>query len=123
MEKAKQAELAMTFRQEGFSLIKKQHNPQASLATQDRRFRSFFGTTWHICAILWNHLTHTLVADHKYVKPIHLLWALLFLKLYKTKAIHATIAGTDERTFRKWVWIVLEYISYLEVDVVSKKNY
>jgi len=50
----------------------------------------------------------------------HLLWALMFLKSYgKEKVMSALAGGVDPQTFRKWVWIFIEAISYLEDEVVS----
>jgi len=55
----------------------------------------------------------------KGVVPEHLLWALMFMKVYGKESMHCTMAGAvDEKTFRKWVWIFVLEISYLESEVV-----
>ncbi|KAH9118088.1 hypothetical protein LEN26_012265 [Aphanomyces euteiches] len=45
----------------------------------------------------------------------HLLWAMLFLKVYSSENVHATIAAVDEKTFRKWSWAILEALASLNV--------
>ena len=72
---------------------------------------------------IWNRLDPfaTIKPIHKGVKPVHLLWALLFMKVYAEESIHAgLVGGVDEKTFRKWVWIFVQEISYLEDEVVSR---
>ena len=53
------------------------------------------------------------------VKPVYLLWALLFLKCYNTNTRNAAITGVDEKTFRHWSWIFVEAIANLDREVVS----
>jgi hypothetical protein len=36
-------------------------------------------------------------------EPEHLLWALLFLKLYCIEDVLVTLLGRDDGTIRKWV--------------------
>ena len=55
------------------------------------------------------------------VEPIHLLWTLMFLKGYHKESVNSAIAEVDEKTFRKWVWILIPEISYLEGDLVSNE--
>ena len=72
-----------------------------SLQTQMRRFRSHFGIDWHLSIKLWFLLMPYLIDVVKRAKPMHLLWALLFLKLYDGEEILASKVGCDEKTFRK----------------------
>jgi hypothetical protein len=65
-----------------------------SALTRMCRFRSHFGTT-----------------------PI--LWALLLLKLYLPENVNAAMTGPDEKTFRKWSWLVVGLISDIEEELVS----
>ena len=55
--------------------------------------------------------------------PENLLWALLFLKVYKTETIHASIVETDTKKIREKVFKVIELILSLSEDVVSKLSY
>lgn len=50
-------------------------------------------------------------------RPVHLLWALLFLKVYGSEHTHRMIANVDEKTFRKWSWCFVHLLS--DIDVVS----
>lgn len=77
-------------------------------------FYSHFGTSPDTCLLLWQKCTFP--PD---MKPCHLLWALLFLKLYATEEVLSNIAGSTRKTFRKWAWIVIEAISKLGPKVVS----
>jgi len=65
-----------------------------------RRFRAHYGTTPGICAFLWPRLeVFSLSPKPEY---FHLLWALLFLKLYDTEEVLAgMVGGVDEKTYRK----------------------
>jgi len=42
------------------------------------------------------------------IGPHHLLDALFFLNVHPTESPHAMIAGTDEKTLRKWNWCMIE---------------
>jgi hypothetical protein len=52
------------------------------------------------------------------LKSKHLFWGLLFLKLYNSKPVNCLVADCDEKTFRKWVWAILEALAPLEPYVV-----
>jgi len=72
-----------------------------------------FGVSWFICEQTWN-----LIDEHGFYqltqKAEHLLWTLLFLKIYSNEKTHCSITGTTPKTFRKWVWQVLEEIGVLQ---------
>ena len=53
-------------------------------------------------------------------RPQHLLWALMFLKMYASTSVNASFARCDEKTFRKWCWKVIEALSSLALDHVSQ---
>lgn len=78
--------------------------------SEDRTFRSVFGTNWNVVAEIW-HLIEKNGAN-KNKKPIHLLWALTFLKVYSNEqSLVMMTGGATLKTFRKWVWIVLDEMS------------
>ena len=52
-------------------------------------------------------------------KPKHLLWALIFLKTYNAESSLAVAIGVDEKTLRKWIFIIIYAISDLEDDCVG----
>ena len=84
-----------------------------SITTKERRFRACFGTTAHICSQLWSLCSHLLIAEG--AMPVHLLWALLFLKQYNTEEVNASMAGCDEKTFRHWCWLVIGILANMEL--------
>jgi hypothetical protein len=90
-----------------------------SALTFDRRFRSTFGTSPDVCAVIWNMLDPYNTIAHEGTSPQHLLWALMFMKMYAKESVRCSMAGgVDEKTLRKWVWIFVIEISFLEPYVV-----
>ena len=90
-----------------------------SSRTEDRDFREMFGCGPQVVFNLWQ-----LMSFHQTL-PIsgqlnHLLWTLMFLKIYGKEATLCTLAGAvDKKTFRKWIWGFLIAIGDLEEYVVS----
>ncbi len=39
----------------------------------------------------------------------------MFLKIYATEHVNLMITGADEKAFRKWVWLILEPLSCLNL--------
>jgi hypothetical protein len=74
----------------------------------DRKFLSFFGLTPMNCYRMWQ-----LVGDDK-CDPKHLLWALMFLRMYLQEDVICTIVGESKNTVRKWTWRLIEKIA--EID-------
>ena len=84
---------------------------------KNSRFSSFFGAPSEIVAELWNRTEPTV--NEPGAEPKHLLWALLFLKLYSTEEVHCCLTGWPSvRTFRKWSWYFIAKISELKGDVI-----
>jgi hypothetical protein len=83
-----------------------------------RDFRSLFGLSANVCSVVWN-----LCDFPTGTEPVHLLWALLFMKVYGTEPVLIAIVGTgpNRKTFRKWVWGVIEEIAAKAPTVVSSK--
>ena len=86
--------------------------PGLTMTVAKRRFRALFGVSPVVCAAAWSIAGPQLPRG---ARPKHLLWALMFLKIYGTEHTHAAIAHVDEKTFRKWSWAILELISNLSV--------
>ena len=49
----------------------------------------------------------------KQASPVHLLWSLMFLKVYASEHINSMIAEVDEKTFRKWTWKFIRLLADL----------
>lgn len=83
-----------------------------------RRFKAFFGVKPSRAAEVWSLLVgHNLVPPK--TQPMHLLWALLFLKVYGTEEVNAGMIGHDESTIRKWVWLLVKAMHDLSKILVS----
>jgi hypothetical protein len=105
-----QSATANEFEELGMAMMNRKSG--GSLQTRDRRFRSHFGVTPDICAHVWDLLDHTMLPREAEKK--HLLWALMFLMLYKTESVHCTLAGgVDEKTFRSWSFFFVNEVSLL----------
>ena len=89
------------------------------------RFVSFFGIDALIVSILWSMLVDAedeIMVRVDSVKPVYLLWALLFLKCYNTNTRNAAITGVDEKTFRHWSWILIEAMANFDREIVSTES-
>ena len=111
----------------GFAMmLPKKPNPgRYSNKTRLRRFKGWFGTDAKIVALTWAGLFASGWLNYaRHPKPVHLLWALLFLQTYSTESILASQAGgVDEKTLRKWVWFYAEGIARLTSKVVSELSF
>jgi hypothetical protein len=75
-----------------------------------RRFISLFGIAPELVAHVWTGVD----VGVEPTTPVHLLWALMFLKIYSNETVHATLAGADEKTFRKWSWFWVSKLANLQ---------
>ena len=86
--------------------------------TDKRRFRASYGVSPEVCTQVWHLIYFSLPVIQKID---HLLWALLFMKVYASETVLAGIVEVDEKTFRRHVWTVISSISDLKGTVVSYK--
>lgn len=108
--------LALEFEFMGAEMMRR--NVDGSATILDRRFRSWFGTSSIICAWGWHELESRGLPEG--VEKKHYLWALTLMKTYETEAnLSSKVGAVDETTFRKWAWLVVDLISWLELDLVS----
>ena len=103
-------------------LLRKDPTRPNSLLSEDRRFRETFGCGSTVVLNLWNMLqTEHLVPVKGTLE--HLLRALMFMKVYPTENILATLSGTvDPKTNRMWNWLFISAIADLEAELVSILN-
>ena len=80
----------------------------------DRHFKSLFLLSVDEVTILWEFLDDNYKKTMPFTRPEHLLFALYYLKVYPTWDQMATTTGRTEKTLRKWVGIVVEFL--LEID-------
>jgi DDE superfamily endonuclease len=74
-----------------------------------RKFQALFRLTPAACKVLWNRLS-----DENEVIPfqvVHLLYGLHYMATYCTFDNMASRTGKDEKTLRKWTWIVIEFLA------------
>ena len=88
-------------------------------ATEYRRWMSCFGAEPPVVAELWARINPEETMPPG-VKAEHIMWALYFLKVYNAEEVNTqNVEGNPvEKTFRKWVWLFIEAISYQEYPVV-----
>lgn len=82
-----------------------------------RDFVAMFGVTARVCAVVWN-----ITSFDDDIKLVHLLWALMFLKMYEKEAILSAIVGVDRKTYRDKVWRVLSGLEAKASLVVCTKT-
>ena len=94
-----------------------------NIGNNHRSFRAHFGTGPTVCSQVWNRMIEP-VRDEVIagLKPVHLLWALHFLKTYDTMDILASKAQVDRKTYAKWTWTVLRLIRRYRKRIVGSIN-
>ena len=84
-----------------------------------RKYRQYFGCSIDTTVALWILLSK--FADIGKAKVEHLLWALLFMKVYSVEVVLCGLVGhPSEKTFRKWTKFMIEQIANLEEFLVSQ---
>ena len=101
---------ATTFLYHGQNIMQKKGG-----SSEKRRFGAFFGVTPDICALVWNMVQ----PQKEGVMPFHLLWCVMFLRVAGVESFLSSVAGCDEKTWRKWIWYFVGRISKLRRKVVS----
>ena len=86
--------------------------------SNERDFVTVFGASARVCALAWN-----MFLDGKKFRFKHLLWALMFVKIYATAAALAGLAGVCKETYMKWTWDVLILIGSSSNKVVSVRSF
>jgi len=88
-------------------------------STEVRDFKEFFGCLPSIFLALWN-LLYTMGYLPEGGTIEHLLWMLMFMKMYPIrKQMSVLCGGADKDTWAKWVFIFLDAVACLEPHVVS----
>ena len=81
-----------------------------------RKFKMTFGTTAIVCSIIWNLIEIERKLPSR-SSPLHLLFALFFLRKYETEEFSTILTSCTEKTFRKWVHIYVPLIADLELVI------
>jgi hypothetical protein len=90
-----------------------------------RKFKSLFLYTVNEVVELWEYLQQRQRAKKNIVfnRPEVLLWTLYYLKVYPTWDQMALTTGITEKTLRKWIALVVTYISEIDDLVRTTKDY
>lgn len=80
-----------------------------------RNFRSHFGVAPVTCVGLWIRIQQALPPN---ATPYHLLWTLLYMKVYASEFTLSGMARKTRTTYRKWVKVVMKSIADLAPSVV-----
>jgi hypothetical protein len=87
---------------------------------KDERFRALFGAPCIVIAEIWHRLIP--MVEEKTDRK-HLLWGLLFLKVYSTEEVHCAIVGhPTKKEFRQKSWHIVEMIAGLKESVIILDN-
>lgn len=97
------------FEAAGFALMRK---ARGCTSTGKRRFRSMFGISATVCSICYGNIVAFLPDS---AQPKHPLYSLMFMRLYVSENVNCFMAGCDEKTFRKQVWIFNPLIADMRV--------
>lgn len=103
---------------------------------EQERFKTMFGVTPSLCTLAWNMIVSNLNVDdainnegdlfkHFYrLKPLHMLWALYYLKVYpRERQISSVVGRVCRNNFRKYTFFVIKQLADLKHEVVSGYNY
>jgi hypothetical protein len=97
--------------------------PRSNAKEEDRVFRAFFGVPINVITALWSLLQVRIDDSHRNAERKHILWALVFLKIYSTEDVHRRIVGwPTAKTFRKWSWYFIGLVASLVDDVIRLDN-
>lgn len=88
------------------------HKLNLSYSIGLRRFKNLYGVSPSICCEVWKMLQFPVLQS---CTPEHLLWSLCFLKQYHTESTNSAIFGVDEKTYRKYIWLLVEMLGDLDV--------
>jgi hypothetical protein len=90
--------------------------PHLCMNTKERNFKANFGASLQVAYLLWCWLDVNNEGPQG-GQVHHMLWTLMFLKVYATYDVLASRVGVHRDTYRKWVWLFLDKIAWL--DIVS----
>ena len=103
-------------------VIMRREKSRACDKTKMRRFKAFFGAEPKRLAQMWRHLHLSgwlKFAGPRGPQPEHWLWTFLWMKCNDVEEVGASIVGSDEKTYRDWVWFYLEGMAGLADKFVS----
>jgi hypothetical protein len=95
-------------------------NRKWNSADKDERFRGLFGAPSVVIAEIWERII-PMVEEKTYRK--HLLWGLIFLKVYSIEEVHCALVGhPTKKDFRQKSWHIVEMIAGLKETIILLDN-
>jgi len=79
--------------------------------------KAFGGCPW-VCYRLWKTIQPQYTISPSAL-PQHLLWTMMFVKIYIDEDVLAVLAKTQAEEFHDWVWLFLKVISEASEHLVS----
>jgi hypothetical protein len=84
------------------------------------RFKSLFGANSKVITVIWKEIQNHIDED---IFRKHLLYGLLFMKVYSTEEVHCAIVGWPSvKTFREKAWHIVECIAELKPKFILLDN-
>lgn len=84
--------------------------------TREESLRSHFGIGIPVICLLWETINSVATLPFN-LHPVHLLYALYFMKVYTTCIPSASFWKCDVKTFRIWSWRVI-FLLYFTLNTV-----
>ena len=87
---------------------------------KDQQIRAFFGAPSKVIADVCNRIWITFTEEEQTkIDCCHILYAFVFLKVYSSEEILATLVGwPTKKTFQQWSWFFIEKISNLRETII-----
>lgn len=86
---------------------------KSSKLLNDYQFRTFYGVGPLQCETIWNMICKQNTTLQ--IKSRHLLFGLLFLKVYSVEEVHSRICNVTRKCFRVNAWRAIQSIADLKV--------
>lgn len=113
---------AEVFLRVGMNMLNRPPSKLTGQYTSDdvEHFKCTFGVAPIIVSVACDLMREHTDMPNK-IKPHHILWGLVLLKMYDTEKVLCDHVGArDEKNFRKWAWEVVGWLADLEPYVVSQ---
>jgi hypothetical protein len=79
----------------------------------ERVMKAFYGTDANVMCDLWQRCRRPSKTE-----PKHLLWTLMYMKLYCPEDVMTILCSTSKCTFLKWIWLWIEAIADFSCEVI-----
>jgi len=102
-------------------ILNRQINP--TIPHHLRTFRCYFGVSPFVAGCILDRLNDQQLCGMSASDIRHLLWALLFLKVYSFEEVMACLVGYSPKTYRQHVWSMINKLASLSVVSSTSTEY